>query len=68
MTANMRKKGSEIMYAVIDCYEGEAEIVGRAETVEQAKQIERQWAIDTDYECWTEIVHYEEKPLSGGNR
>ena len=56
------------MYAVIDCYEGEAEIVGRAETVEQAKQIERQWAIDTDYECWTEIVHYEERPLSGGNR
>ena len=28
------------MYVVIDCYEGEAEIVGRAETVEQAKQIE----------------------------
>ena len=28
------------MYAVIDCYEGEAEIVGRAETVEQAKQID----------------------------
>ena len=43
------------MYAVIDCYEGEAEIVGKAETVEQAKQIERQWAIDTDYECYAAV-------------
>lgn len=54
------------MYAVIDCYEGEAEIVGRAETVEQAKQIERNWIEETDGECWTEIVRYKEKPLSEG--
>ena len=62
-------KGSEIMYVVIDCYEGEAEIVGRAETVEQAKQIERNWIEETDGECWTEIVKYNNKrPLSGDNR
>ena len=42
-------------YVVIDFYEGE-EFVGKADTLKEAREIEKDWREETDGECRTEII------------
>lgn len=42
-------------YVVVDYYEG-FDVVGKADTLAEAKKIEQNWREDTDGECRTEII------------
>lgn len=43
-------------YVVVDYYEGSADIVGKADTLTEAREIEKNWYEETDGECRTEII------------
>ena len=43
-------------YVVVDYYEGSVDVVGKADTLAEAKKIEQNWREETDGECRTEII------------
>ena len=43
-------------YVVVDYYEGSVDVVGKADTLKEAKELESTWHEDTDGECITEIL------------
>lgn len=43
-------------YVVVDYYEGSVDVVGKADTLKEAREIEKDWREETDGECMTEII------------
>lgn len=43
-------------YVVVDYYEGSVDVVGKADTLKEAREIEKDWHEETDGECMTEII------------